>query len=247
MGRVVVLVAWLGVASGALAEEALVFAAASTADALQELAPEFQKATGHTVTFSFGGSSDLSRQLRAGAPADVFLSADTAQMDAAVSAGKIQRGDVKPLLSNQLVVVTSKRPDAPELGRPEDLKKVKRLALADPEAVPAGVYAKEFLTKLGLWNALESKVIPLPDVRAALAAVEAGRADAAIVYRTDATRAKEARIELFVPKSRAPEITYPIAKVAEAPHPKAADAFVAFVRGPAGARVFKKHGFILKK
>ncbi len=244
---------WLAVVAGlmvglwaahARADELLVFAAASTTDALNELAPKFTAQTGHTVKFSFAGSSDLARQLQAGAPADVFLSADAAQMDAVVSSGKVARGDVKRLLSNQLVVIAPKDGKL-EIHGPDDLKQVKNLALADPASVPAGVYAKGFLEKVGVWSAVQGKVVPSLDVRAALAAVESGRADAGIVYRTDAQHSKKVRIELFVPKSKVPEIVYPVAKVQGSQHAAAAQAFVDFLQGDAAGAAFRKQGFIV--
>lgn len=159
--------------SSAWAEKVLVFAAVSTTDALQELAPAFTRATGHTVEFALGASSDLARQAVAGAPADVFLSADVAQMDGVEKAGLVAPSTRVDLLSNRLVVVVpvdAKQAPSSAAG----LREVKRLSLADPEAVPAGVYAKAWLLKAGLWKALEPKVVPALDVRAALAAVETG-------------------------------------------------------------------------
>src|SRR5688572_23007895 len=177
---------WL-VALPARAEAVLVFAAASTTDALRELAPGFTKATGHTVEFAFGASSDLARQAVAGAPADVFLSADTAKMDQVEKAGLVQPGSRVELLSNRLVVVVP-ADSKQTVASAAELRAVKRLTLADPAAVPAGLYAKAWLEKVGLWKELEPRVVPTLDVRAALSAVEAGRVDAGIVYATDAAQ-----------------------------------------------------------
>ncbi|RKH01692.1 molybdate ABC transporter substrate-binding protein, partial [Corallococcus carmarthensis] len=133
------LLAWVTVSS-ARAEEVLVFAAASTTDALQALAPAFQQASGHRVRFAFGASSDLARQVVAGAPADAFLSADEAKLDLVDRVGLVQPGSRVDLLSNRLVVVVPADSKVKVAG-PADLKGLKRVVLAEPAAVPAGVYA----------------------------------------------------------------------------------------------------------
>ncbi|WP_228557432.1 molybdate ABC transporter substrate-binding protein, partial [Myxococcus sp. AB025B] len=152
----------------ARAEEGLVFAAASTTDVLEELRPAFTKATGHTVVLALGSSGDLARQAMAGAPADAFLSADVARMEAVQAAGLVRRGTRVELLSNRLVVVVPVGAKVAP-GGAEDLKGLKRLVLADPAIVPAGVYAKAWLEKVGVWKDVEGKVVPALDVRGALA------------------------------------------------------------------------------
>ncbi len=119
-----------------------------------------------------------------------------------------------------------------------------KIALADPAAVPAGVYAREYLQSLGLWTAIEPKVVPTLDVRAALAAVDSGNVDAAFVYRTDAAIAHRATIVYVVPPAQGPHIVYPVAIVAGAPHPAAARAFFAYLRGPKARAVFDRFGFV---
>jgi len=229
---------------GAAAEEILVFAAASTSDALGEVARQFSAEAGIAVAFSFGASSDLQRQVKAGAPADVFVSADLASMEALIQAGRVERGAARPLLSNQLVVVVPRRAP-PGIARPADLTRVRRLALADPEAVPAGVYARKWLISLGLWEAVRARVVPALDVRAALAAVESGAVDAGIVYRTDALERRRVRVALEVPRSEGPPITYAVAPISGSAHAAAAAAFVRFLVGPAARAVFTRHGFIV--
>ncbi|MCY1019537.1 molybdate ABC transporter substrate-binding protein [Pyxidicoccus sp. MSG2] len=228
----------------ALAEKALVFAAASTTNALQELAPAFTKATGHEVEFAFGASSDLARQAVAGAPADAFLSADAVRMDTLDKAGLVQPGTRVDLLSNRLVVVVPSDVKG-RLAGPEGLKGVKRLALADPAAVPAGVYAKAWLEKAGLWKALEPKVVPALDVRAALAAVESGRVDAGVVYATDAAQSKKVKVAFAVPDADAPRITYPVAALTKGKSPEAGRAFVRFLQTDEARKVFARQGFIV--
>ncbi len=169
----------------------LVFAAASLTESMQELGKQFEKQAGTKVEFSFGGSNDLARQIQAGAPADVFFSADAARMDQVEKAGLVKAADRVDLLSNVLVVVVPSSSTA-SVKTPQDLVALPKIALADPAAVPAGVYAKQWLEGLGLWAQIQPKVVPTLDVRAALAAVESEGAPAGIVYRTDAAIAKKA-------------------------------------------------------
>ncbi|MBZ4416092.1 molybdate ABC transporter substrate-binding protein [Myxococcus sp. RHSTA-1-4] len=229
-------------AGPARAEKALVFAAASTTNALQELAPAFTKATGHGVEFAFGASSDLARQAAAGAPADAFLSADAPRLDALEGVGLVQPGTRVDLLSNRLVVVVPVGAKG-KVAEPADLRGMKRVALADPAAVPAGVYAKGWLEKAGLWRDVEPKVVPALDVRAALSAVEAGRVDAGVVYATDAAQSKKVRVAFVVPEAEAPRIVYPVAALAKGKAPEAGRAFVRFLRTDAAREVFTRHGF----
>ena len=226
----------------AWADKALVFAAVSTTDALQELAPAFTKATGHTVEFSLGASSDLARQVIAGAPADVFLSADEAQMDAVEKAGLIAPETRVDLLSNRLVVVVPADAKT-KLSAPAGLRGLKRLSLADPEAVPAGVYAKAWLVKVGLWKELAPKVIPALNVRAALAAVETGRVDAGVVYSTDAAHSKRVRVAFQVSEQDVPRIVYPAAVLTRGDATEAGRAFVRFLQSDTARKVLARHGF----
>ena len=172
-------------AARASAEEVHVLAAASLSDALQAIAAPWQAATGNTIVLNLGASNDLARQIRAGAPADVFFSADEAQMDGLQRDGLVRAADRVDLLSNTLVVVVPVA-GSRRISAPADLASVKRLALADPQAVPAGVYARRWLESLGLWARVEGQVIPTLNVRAALSAVESENAEAGIVYKTDA-------------------------------------------------------------
>lgn len=238
------LVCLLLLALPARAEKVLVFAAASTTNALQDVGRAFTKETGHSVEFAFGASSDLARQALAGAPADVFLSADESRMRLVEKGELLQPGSRVDLLSNRLVVVVpleSKR----TLTTPGELRGVKRLTLADPAAVPAGVYAKAWLEGQGLWKELEARVVPTLDVRAALAAVEAGRVDAGVVYATDAAQSKRVRVVLTVPEGQGPRIVYPVAALSKGKAPGAARAFVRFLQGDAARRAFEKYGFIV--
>ncbi len=227
------------------AEEVRVFAAASLTDALREMAPAYERSSGDTLVFNLGGSSMLARLVREGAPADVFLSADEAQMDGLEKAGLLVPGSRRALLSNTLVVVVASE-GGPKIASPSGLLSIRSLALAEPKSVPAGVYAKQYLEKVGLWVALAPRVIPTENVRACLAAVEAGNADAGIVYATDALVSKKVRIAWAVPAADGPDISYPVAIPKDAPHPEAARRFAAYLAsGPARA-VFVRYGFVVR-
>lgn len=236
------LIAGLALAAPALAGEILVFGAASLTESLQEAGKAFERKTGTTVRFSFGSSSDLARQIRSEAPADVFFSADTAKMDDLEKSGLVRREDRREFLGNRLVVVAPLHAAHPPTG-PGDLVAARRLAMADPEAVPAGLYAKKWLESVGLWKELTPRIVPMLDVRAALAAVETGAAPAAIVYKTDAAMSK--KVEVAFEVQNGPEITYSLARVAASRSP-AAQVFVDFLSGASGRAVFAKRGFLLR-
>ena len=223
--------------------EILVFGAASLTESLQELGKHFDASTGTKVTFSFGSSSDLARQIEAGAPADVFFSADKAKMDAFEKAGLVRAADRREFLSNVLVVVVPSSSSA-RIASAKDLAALPKLALADPSAVPAGIYAKQWLTAEGVWDAVRKKVVPTLDVRAALAAVAGGDIPAGIVYRTDAAISRDVRIAYSV--TDGPAITYSVAPVAASKHAEAAAKFVSFLDSPSGRGVFERRGFLLR-
>jgi molybdate transport system substrate-binding protein len=221
-------------------EEILVFAAASLTESLEEIGKAHQARSGTAVRFSFGASSDLARQIAAGAPADVFFSADTAKMDALEKAGLVRHEDRREFLSNRLAVVVasdSKR----RVKDARDLRQFSKIALADPEAVPAGIYAKKWLERAGVWNEIAGRVVPTLDVRAALAAVESGGVEAAVVYSTDAKISKKVRSVFET--SGDPAILYSVAPLARTGKP-AAD-FVAFLQGREAEAVFSRSGFVV--
>jgi molybdate transport system substrate-binding protein len=225
------------------AEEVAVYAAASLSDALQEVAQGFEKSTGHKVAFNFGGSNDLARQIRAGAPADVFFSADEAQMDGLEAAGLVRAKDRLDVLSNVLVIVVPATSTV-RLSGPRDLPALSRLALADPQAVPAGVYARTWLESIGLWERLKERVVPTLNVRAALAAVESENADAGIVYRTDAATSKRVRVAFEVQREQGPAIVYPLAPLVGSKSPATA-ALVGYLTSPAACEVYGRRGFLV--
>lgn len=226
----------------ARADEVTVFAASSLTNVLQEAAAAFERSSGHKVTFNFGGSNDLARQIKAGAPAEIFFSADKAKMDDVARDGRVGLGDRIDVLSNALAVVVPTA-SAVKVASAADLKGLGRIALANPEAVPAGLYAKAYLASEGVWDAVKDKVVPTLDVRAALAAVEAEHADAAIVYRTDAARSTRVRVAMEVPAAKGPRIVYPLALLTGA-KPAAAQ-FRDFLVSDAARTLYEKHGFVV--
>jgi molybdate transport system substrate-binding protein len=225
-----------------------VFAAASLTDALQEIAADYEKAGGDAVVFNFAASSLLARQIEEGAPADVFFSADEAKMDRLEQRGLIFNGTRMSLLSNTLVIVVEKEGGA-ELHSPLDLAgdKVKRLALAEPSLVPAGIYARTYLEKAGLWDKVAEKIIPTGNVRGALAAVASGNAEAAIVYRTDALISKKVKVACTIPSLAGPDISYPVAVIRESRNTEAAKRFLQYLASISAGRTFERYGFAVRK
>lgn len=234
------------VAPAARADRVTIFAAASLSDSLKAIAAAYELQTGDQLVFNFAASGTLARQIEAGAPADIFFSADEAQMDAVEKKGLLLPGTRRSRLSNALVIVV---PSDSTLGlkSPQDLAdpKVGRIALGNPLTVPAGSYAKAYLTKLDLWAKVEPKVMPTENVRAALAAVEAGNADASIIYKTDVTISKKVMVLFEVPPGAGPAISYPMALVADTKHVAAARKCLQYLSGAEAGRIFKAHGFIL--
>ncbi|MGZ6972234.1 MAG: molybdate ABC transporter substrate-binding protein [Thermoanaerobaculia bacterium] len=225
----------------------LVFAAASLTDALKEIAASWQIAGGEGIAFNFAASSLLARQIREGAPADLFLSADEAQMDVLERAGLVVPGTRHSILSNTLAVVVPA--DSPlRIASERDLAEARigTVALAEPTSVPVGVYSKKFFERAGIWNAVSSKIVPTENARATLAAVESGNVDAGVVYRTDALTSKRVRIAFEVPVASGPAISYPFALVKGASREAAARKFLEYLSSRAARKVFVRYGFLVK-
>jgi molybdate transport system substrate-binding protein len=195
------------------------------------------------VVFNLGASNDLARQIEAGAPADVFVSADAAQMDGLQKDGLVRAAERVDLLSNTLVVVVPAGSKA-TVARAADLAAFPTLALADPQAVPAGVYARKWLEASGLWAQLKGRVVPALNVRAALSMVESENAPAGVVYKTDAAVSKRVKVAYEVPRATGPTIVYPVAPVATSKKPALAAAFVAHLRSAEALLVFARFGFL---
>jgi molybdate transport system substrate-binding protein len=221
-----------------------VSAAVSLTDVLTAIAQQYGREGRGTVRFNFASSNVLARQIVAGAPVDLFISADETQMDAVASAQRLADGSRVDLLRNQLAIVVPSDRTRTMTG-PRDLlgDAYRRIAIGDPAAVPAGVYAKAWLQQAGLWSQLEPRMVPGGSVRAALAAVESGAADAAIVYRTDARVALKATVAYVLPADRGPRIVYPAAIIRGSAVSEEAKRFLDYLRGADAARVFERFGF----
>ncbi|WP_326913712.1 molybdate ABC transporter substrate-binding protein [Sphingopyxis chilensis] len=224
----------------------VVLAAASLQESLTEAADAWA-AKGHPKpVLSFAASSALARQVIAGAPADLFLSADEPWMDAAAKAGMLRAGTRATLLGNRLVLIAPAASRARlTIARGFPLARALgsgRLALADPGAVPAGKYAKAALAHLGVWSGVAGRVAPAENVRAALALVERGAAPFGVVYATDVRASTAVRIVGVFPASSHPPIRYPVAVLKASRH-RDAGAFRAFLFSKRGRAIFARHGF----
>jgi molybdate transport system substrate-binding protein len=234
----------LAATGAARAAELLVCAAASLTDVFTALGGEFERAGGDKPTFNFAASSVLARQIEAGGPCDVFVSADEEKMDGLERRKLVVAGTRRDLLGNELVVVVA-ADGTLAVGSAADLAApaVRVLALAEPQSVPAGIYAKQWLQSIGLWSKLIDRVVPTENVRAALAAVEAGNADAGIVYRSDALGSKKVRVAYAVPAGESPKIVYPAAVMTTGKNAAGAKRFLEFLVSPTGREAFERCGF----
>ncbi|MBT2135749.1 molybdate ABC transporter substrate-binding protein [Croceibacterium sp. LX-88] len=215
-----------------------VLAAASLQESLEEAAKAWA-AQGHPApVLSFAGSSALARQVEQGAPADVFISADQEWMDYLAGKNLIQPTTRIDLLTNRIVLIAPKGAAVRGL----DALGEGKLALADPEAVPAGRYAKASLESLGEWQGVENKVVPAENVRAALALVERGEAQLGIVYATDAKASDKVEVVREFPASSHPPIRYPAALLAGSDNPEG-KAFLEFLSSAEANKIFASHGF----
>ena len=239
----------LGLAAPGLGADGLtVFAAASLKNAMDEIAARFERETGHAVAVSFAGSSALARQIRYGAPADIFISANPGWMDALEREGLIDPASRFDLLGNALVLVAHGRDAAEvEIAPGMDLAAMLgegRLAMTLVDAVPAGIYGKAALERLGAWEAAAPQVAQADNVRAALALVSSGEAPLGIVYATDAAADDNVTVVGTFPAGTHPPIVYPAAAVAASRNPHKSR-FLAWLRGPAAREAFERQGFVV--
>ena len=231
---------------GVQAAQITVFAAASLKTALDEVAQGYAAATGDRAVLSFAGSSQLARQIEQGAPADVFVSADTDWMDYAIKQKNINVPTRVNLLGNSIVLIAPKDSmiSNVNIGPGFDLAKLAgdgKIATGDVKAVPVGKYAKAALEKLGAWQAAEPKFAMAESVRAALTLVARGEAVLGIVYSTDAKVEPGVKIVGTFPADTHPAIIYPVAATTTA---KAATAdYLAFLRSSAAKAILEKYGF----
>lgn len=249
------LIAWLmlamTLATPAFAQEKapLVLAAASLQESLTAAGDAWARRGHAKPVISFAASSALARQIEAGAPADLFVSADEPWMDELQTKGLIRPETRVSFLGNQLVLVApAGKGMRLTIGRGFPLARLLgdgRLAMADPDAVPAGKYGRASLTSLGIWPSVQNRIASAESVRAALALVERGQSPYGIVYATDALASKQVRIAGVFPARSHPPITYPVALLKSSSNP-AAEGFRRFLVSRAGKAIFRRYGFLTR-
>ena len=218
----------------------IVLAASSLQESLDEVADAYAAQGNLRPVLSFAATSSLARQVAGGAPADIFVAADHDWMDTLEAEGLLVPDSREDLLTNSIVLIAPPRSGAKGL---DPLNGTHRIAMANPDAVPAGRYGKAALMKLGLWQAVAARVVPAENVRAALALVERGEAEAGIVYATDAQASGKVVVTYrFAPETH-PPIVYPAALLAASEHGQQARGFLEFLSSGESQAIFGKHGF----
>jgi len=226
--------------------EIFVAAASSLTDVLQAVSKAYDAPERPRVAFSFGASSNLARQLVEGAPVDIFISADEKKMNQLERKGLVDRRNRRNLLSNRLVIVKLEESSV-QVKSPFDLlrSEVRRIALAEPSSVPAGLYAKAYFKEKGLWQQIQSKVIPVSSVRAVVATVESGNVDVGVVYKTDVAVSRLLTVAYEVPPEEGPKVVYPAAILERSKDRRTAEDFFKFLFSGTAQAIFKRYGFIL--
>ncbi len=228
----------------AMADDITVFAAASLKTALDQVAADWQAATGDTVTLVYGGTPAMAKQIEQGAPADIFIAASVDWMDHVVAAGLMQPGTRRDILGNRLVLIGAAGATPVTLSPDLDLAGLLdggKLSMALVDAVPAGQYGKAALTSLGLWDGVAAQVAQSENVRAALALVAVGEAPLGIVYASDAVAEPRVSVVASFPADTHPSIVYPAALTATATD--GAAAFLDALSAPAAQAIFTANGF----
>ncbi len=230
----------------AAADEVTVFAAASTSNAVMEIARLYNDLNHATVKTSFASSSTLAKQIKNGAPADVYVSANVKWMDYLEDGKALATGSRLNLLANRLVLIAPADGQGPvTLDKHMDMTALLKngyLAMGDSSHVPAGMYAKKALESLGQWERVKSRVSNSKDVRAALLLVERGETPFGIVYATDAKISQKVKVVGVFPASSHPSIIYPVALTKDGDTP-AARRFMDFLSGREASEIFTKYGF----
>lgn len=236
-----------GTTTPAKSTEIQVSAAVSLTESLNEIAAEYAKTSQDKLTFNFGGSGTLRKQIEEGAPCDIFISASKGEMDKLNESGNVDTPTRVDLLTNSIVLVGKA-----ELSIPNEIKTVpdilngtliKSIAVGQPDAVPAGKYGVEALNKLGLFTKVEPLIIYTKDVRQALDYVETGNTDAGIVYKTDAMTMKSGKILADFPMDSYTPVLYPGALTKNAKSKEAAQKFLEFLKTETAKKIFEKNGF----
>ncbi|HDL6509869.1 TPA: molybdate ABC transporter substrate-binding protein [Yersinia enterocolitica] len=233
--------------SSAMAADITVFAAASLTNALQDIAAQYKKEKQVDVVASYASSSTLARQIEQGAPADLFISADQQWMDYAIDKQQMVANTRYTLLGNELVLIAPKdsKITKVEIDKKTDWKKLLeggRLAVGDPDHVPAGIYAKESLENLGAWATLAPEMARANNVRSAMALVERAEAPLGSVYGSDAIASDKVKVVGVFPESSHKPVEYPMAIVKGHENPTVT-AFYDYLKSPAAAVIFEKYGF----
>ncbi|MEM9159024.1 MAG: molybdate ABC transporter substrate-binding protein [Verrucomicrobiota bacterium] len=233
--------------------ELTIYAAASLTDVLKEAGDDFSRQEDIEIVFNFASSGALAQQLTSTPRADIFISADQTWMDEIAKRDEILTDSRLNLLSNQLVVISHPKSDIPALSDLSELavQKFTHLAIGDPQFVPAGKYAKEYLSKVlvpngtSLWNALGSRASPAPVVRAVLAQVASKREVVGITYKSDLTaRPNDIRLLFEIPAIDKLPIQYPIAILRSSSQTELARKFIAYLQTPQNDDRFLRAGFI---
>lgn len=245
----VLLVASAAPPARAQSRDLLVFAAASLKNALDEINAAYAREKGQQATTSYAGSSALAKQIEAGAPADVFISADLDWMNYLEELKLVRTETRSNLLGNKIVLVAPASSAVslavgPGFDLAGALGSDGRLAMANPGSVPAGKYGKAALEKLGVWPSVQNRVAPAENVRAALLLVARGEAPLGIVYATDAAAERNVEIVGTFPADTHPPIVYPVAVTTRSTNPGAA-AYLAYLKSAASRAAFEKQGFTL--
>ena len=231
--------------NGGKTVEINVSAAASLKDALEKINENYKQATGTTVVLNLGGSGALVKQIKEGAPTDLFISASNKAMNELVEGGTVEKESVSVLLKNSLVLVVPKD-NAAKIEKVEDLANLdekSKLAIGEVETVPAGQYAKESLTNLKLWDKVESHVVYAKDVRQVRSYVEGGEAVAGFIYASDAAGDDKVKVVQTMDESTHKKIVYPSAVIKGAANADAAKEYEAFLKTDASMKIFEEHGF----
>jgi molybdate transport system substrate-binding protein len=234
--------------SSSPAPELVVFAAASTTNAMQDIAQLYYEKSGVKLVSSFASSSTLAKQIESGAPAAVFISANPKWMDYLEASDDVAAGTRQDLLGNRIVFIAPVESAidelvvSPQLELASLLGEGGRLAMGDPAHVPAGIYGQQALTALDLWTSISDRVAPMKDVRAALAIVERGETPLGVVYATDAAMSDRVKVVGVFPAESHPPIIYPVAQIGETANTQAR-AFLEFLQTAEAQAVFERYGF----
>tara|TARA_Y100000588_G_scaffold365710_1_gene430678 strand:- start:457 stop:1212 length:756 start_codon:yes stop_codon:yes gene_type:complete len=224
----------------------VVSVAMSLSEAMERIVFEYEQETQGRIILNTGGSDTLATQIINGAPVDLFISADQHQMDRLQEQSMIRLDSRRDLLSNELVFIAKEDTHFSgnhfsELIKPE----IRRIAIGDPDAVPVGVYAKEYLVDLGLWNQVRDRVVPTRNVQAVVSTVAAGHAEVGVVYRTDAMRSPNIRIVGSVPRSEGPVIRYSVAIISGSTDQFFTEKFLDYLLQEQALDIFQSAGFII--